>query len=149
MVPYDVLLSYPNKTQPNYISIVDPDGNEVLYSQKFIPACFWLPQYKYTCTVAVSSLVTSWWDTFQRGNILPENFSVLGEITQLPCVWHILSTALLLFFNTKLQDSFFQVQGSFIALLWNQLPCIKVIQHTNKQRDTRTRVRVYIQVKTD
>ncbi|XP_029028124.2 N-acetylated-alpha-linked acidic dipeptidase 2 [Betta splendens] len=29
MVPYDVLLSYPNKTQPNYISIVDPHGNEV------------------------------------------------------------------------------------------------------------------------
>uniref|UniRef100_A0A7N6ATK0 Aminopeptidase NAALADL1 n=1 Tax=Anabas testudineus TaxID=64144 RepID=A0A7N6ATK0_ANATE len=29
MVPYDVLLSYPNKTQPNYISIVDHLGNEV------------------------------------------------------------------------------------------------------------------------
>ncbi|KAG8002088.1 Glutamate carboxypeptidase 2, partial [Nibea albiflora] len=29
MVPYDVLLSYPNKTQPNYISIVDQLGNEV------------------------------------------------------------------------------------------------------------------------
>lgn len=26
---YDVLLSYPNKTQPNYISIIDEDGNEV------------------------------------------------------------------------------------------------------------------------
>ncbi|XP_026155096.1 N-acetylated-alpha-linked acidic dipeptidase 2 isoform X1 [Mastacembelus armatus] len=29
MVPYDVLLSYPNKSQPNYISIVDHLGNEV------------------------------------------------------------------------------------------------------------------------
>lgn len=29
MVPYDVLLSYPNKSQPNYISIVDQQGNEV------------------------------------------------------------------------------------------------------------------------
>lgn len=31
MVPYDVLLSYPNKSQPNYISIVDQLGNEVQY----------------------------------------------------------------------------------------------------------------------
>lgn len=30
LVPYDVLLSYPNKTRPNYISIVDHLGNEVL-----------------------------------------------------------------------------------------------------------------------
>uniref|UniRef100_A0A8D3D9L0 Glutamate carboxypeptidase 2 n=1 Tax=Scophthalmus maximus TaxID=52904 RepID=A0A8D3D9L0_SCOMX len=29
MVPYDVLLSYPNKSRPNYISIVDQLGNEV------------------------------------------------------------------------------------------------------------------------
>uniref|UniRef100_A0AAQ4QU70 Glutamate carboxypeptidase 2 n=1 Tax=Gasterosteus aculeatus aculeatus TaxID=481459 RepID=A0AAQ4QU70_GASAC len=29
MVPYDVLLSYPNKSQPNYISIVDRFGIEV------------------------------------------------------------------------------------------------------------------------
>ncbi|KAK5616575.1 Glutamate carboxypeptidase 2 [Crenichthys baileyi] len=29
MVPYDILLSYPNKSQPNYISIVDHIGNEV------------------------------------------------------------------------------------------------------------------------
>uniref|UniRef100_A0A6Q2WQ27 Glutamate carboxypeptidase 2 n=1 Tax=Esox lucius TaxID=8010 RepID=A0A6Q2WQ27_ESOLU len=29
MVPYDVLLSYPNTTQPNYISIVDHLGNQV------------------------------------------------------------------------------------------------------------------------
>uniref|UniRef100_A0AAX7V699 Glutamate carboxypeptidase 2 n=1 Tax=Astatotilapia calliptera TaxID=8154 RepID=A0AAX7V699_ASTCA len=29
MVPYDVLLSYPNESQPNYISIVDHLGNEV------------------------------------------------------------------------------------------------------------------------
>ncbi|XP_069327044.1 glutamate carboxypeptidase 2 isoform X2 [Eulemur rufifrons] len=26
---YDVLLSYPNKTHPNYISIIDEDGNEI------------------------------------------------------------------------------------------------------------------------
>lgn len=26
---YDVLLSYPNKTHPNYISIIDEDRNEV------------------------------------------------------------------------------------------------------------------------
>uniref|UniRef100_A0A671VJ66 Aminopeptidase NAALADL1 n=1 Tax=Sparus aurata TaxID=8175 RepID=A0A671VJ66_SPAAU len=32
MVPYDVLLSYPNKSQPNYISIVDQLGNEVFNS---------------------------------------------------------------------------------------------------------------------
>lgn len=31
LVPYDVLLSYPNKTQPNYISIVDSVGNEVMH----------------------------------------------------------------------------------------------------------------------
>ena len=29
LVPYDVLLSYPNNSQPNYISIVDQLGNEV------------------------------------------------------------------------------------------------------------------------
>uniref|UniRef100_A0A8C4DVD9 Glutamate carboxypeptidase 2 n=1 Tax=Dicentrarchus labrax TaxID=13489 RepID=A0A8C4DVD9_DICLA len=29
MVPYDVLLSYPNKSEPNYISIIDQLGNEV------------------------------------------------------------------------------------------------------------------------
>lgn len=29
MVPYDVLLSYPNASQPNYISVVDRLGNEV------------------------------------------------------------------------------------------------------------------------
>ncbi|KAM4742232.1 N-acetylated-alpha-linked acidic dipeptidase 2 isoform 2-T2 [Anableps anableps] len=29
MVPYDILLSYPNKSQPNYISILDHTGNEV------------------------------------------------------------------------------------------------------------------------
>ncbi|KAI2656474.1 Glutamate carboxypeptidase 2 [Labeo rohita] len=31
LVPYDVLLSYPNKTSPNYISIVDQLGNEAIY----------------------------------------------------------------------------------------------------------------------
>ncbi|PWA20475.1 hypothetical protein CCH79_00003726, partial [Gambusia affinis] len=29
MVPYDILLSYPNKSQPNFISIVDHNGKEV------------------------------------------------------------------------------------------------------------------------
>ncbi|XP_027901238.1 N-acetylated-alpha-linked acidic dipeptidase 2 [Xiphophorus couchianus] len=29
MVPYDILLSYPNKSEPNYISIVDHNGKEV------------------------------------------------------------------------------------------------------------------------
>lgn len=29
IVPYRVLLSYPNKTQPNYISIIDHYGKEV------------------------------------------------------------------------------------------------------------------------
>ncbi|KAJ8368083.1 hypothetical protein SKAU_G00081110 [Synaphobranchus kaupii] len=29
IVPYDVLLSYPNQTRPNYISIVDDQGSEV------------------------------------------------------------------------------------------------------------------------
>lgn len=29
MVPYDILLSYPNKSQPNYISVVDRHGSEV------------------------------------------------------------------------------------------------------------------------
>uniref|UniRef100_A0A8C9XYX5 Glutamate carboxypeptidase 2 n=1 Tax=Sander lucioperca TaxID=283035 RepID=A0A8C9XYX5_SANLU len=32
MVPYDVLLSYPNKSQPNYISIVDQLGSEYLFT---------------------------------------------------------------------------------------------------------------------
>lgn len=31
MVPYDVLLSYPNQSQPNYISIIDTVGSEVLH----------------------------------------------------------------------------------------------------------------------
>ncbi|XP_034023645.1 N-acetylated-alpha-linked acidic dipeptidase 2 [Thalassophryne amazonica] len=34
LVPYDVLLSYPNKSQPNYIAIVDQLGREV-YSTSF------------------------------------------------------------------------------------------------------------------
>uniref|UniRef100_A0A8C6QY68 Glutamate carboxypeptidase 2 n=1 Tax=Nannospalax galili TaxID=1026970 RepID=A0A8C6QY68_NANGA len=29
LVHYDVLLSYPNETHPNYISIIDEDGNEI------------------------------------------------------------------------------------------------------------------------
>ncbi|XP_073425372.1 N-acetylated-alpha-linked acidic dipeptidase 2-like isoform X2 [Dendrobates tinctorius] len=29
LVPYDVLLSYPNKTRPNYISIIDEHGTEI------------------------------------------------------------------------------------------------------------------------
>ncbi|XP_019664131.1 glutamate carboxypeptidase 2 isoform X1 [Ailuropoda melanoleuca] len=34
---YDVLLSYPNKTHPNYISIIDGDGNEIFNSSLFEP----------------------------------------------------------------------------------------------------------------
>ncbi|XP_044114273.1 putative N-acetylated-alpha-linked acidic dipeptidase isoform X2 [Neovison vison] len=34
---YDVLLSYPNKTHPNYISIIDEDGNEIFNSSLFEP----------------------------------------------------------------------------------------------------------------
>jgi len=59
LVHYDVLLSYPNEKQPNYISIIDEQGNEVtflmiklylcqtslkkqclrLFSHPLIPAC--------------------------------------------------------------------------------------------------------------
>ena len=41
---YDVLLSYPNKTHPNYISIIDEDGNEVSKKNK----------QKYFTSVALS-----------------------------------------------------------------------------------------------
>ncbi|XP_053059753.1 glutamate carboxypeptidase 2 isoform X3 [Acinonyx jubatus] len=34
---YDVLLSYPNKTHPNYISIIDEDGNEIFNTSLFEP----------------------------------------------------------------------------------------------------------------
>ncbi|XP_068411097.1 glutamate carboxypeptidase 2 isoform X2 [Eschrichtius robustus] len=34
---YDVLLSYPNKTHPNYISIIDEDGNELFNTSLFEP----------------------------------------------------------------------------------------------------------------
>ncbi|XP_023581137.1 glutamate carboxypeptidase 2 isoform X4 [Trichechus manatus latirostris] len=34
---YDVLLSYPNKTNPNYISIIDEDGNELFNTSLFEP----------------------------------------------------------------------------------------------------------------
>ncbi|NWU92462.1 FOLH1 carboxypeptidase, partial [Upupa epops] len=29
LVPYDVLLSYPDDTMPNYISVIDEHGNEI------------------------------------------------------------------------------------------------------------------------
>lgn len=32
LVPYDVLLSYPNESRPNYISIVDQLGHEVPFT---------------------------------------------------------------------------------------------------------------------
>lgn len=38
LVPYDVLLSYPNKSQPNYISIVDGLGREVFNTSLAEPA---------------------------------------------------------------------------------------------------------------
>lgn len=31
LVHYDVLLSYPSETQPNYISVIDDQGNEVIF----------------------------------------------------------------------------------------------------------------------
>ncbi|XP_037696959.1 putative N-acetylated-alpha-linked acidic dipeptidase [Choloepus didactylus] len=34
---YDVLLSYPNETHPNYISIIDEDGNEIFNTSLFEP----------------------------------------------------------------------------------------------------------------
>ncbi|XP_067424606.1 N-acetylated-alpha-linked acidic dipeptidase 2-like [Emydura macquarii macquarii] len=34
---YDVLLSYPNETQPNYISIIDDQGNEIFNTSLFEP----------------------------------------------------------------------------------------------------------------
>ncbi|XP_073868716.1 glutamate carboxypeptidase 2 isoform X3 [Macaca fascicularis] len=34
---YDVLLSYPNKTHPNYISIINEDGNEIFNTSLFEP----------------------------------------------------------------------------------------------------------------
>uniref|UniRef100_A0A4X2KDQ5 Aminopeptidase NAALADL1 n=1 Tax=Vombatus ursinus TaxID=29139 RepID=A0A4X2KDQ5_VOMUR len=34
---YDVLLSYPNETNPNYISIIDEDGNEIFNTSLFEP----------------------------------------------------------------------------------------------------------------
>ncbi|KAF5927097.1 hypothetical protein HPG69_018364, partial [Diceros bicornis minor] len=34
---YDVLLSYPNETHPNYISIIDGDGNEIFNTSLFEP----------------------------------------------------------------------------------------------------------------
>uniref|UniRef100_A0A8C0XNA2 glutamate carboxypeptidase II n=1 Tax=Castor canadensis TaxID=51338 RepID=A0A8C0XNA2_CASCN len=35
---YDVLLSYPNKTHPNYISIIDEDGNEIFNTSLYEPS---------------------------------------------------------------------------------------------------------------
>lgn len=32
LVNYDVLLSYPNEKQPNYISVIDDQGTEVIFS---------------------------------------------------------------------------------------------------------------------
>uniref|UniRef100_A0A663LKA3 Glutamate carboxypeptidase 2 n=1 Tax=Athene cunicularia TaxID=194338 RepID=A0A663LKA3_ATHCN len=37
LVHYDVLLSYPNETQPNYISIIDDQGNEIFNTSLFEP----------------------------------------------------------------------------------------------------------------
>ncbi|KAH0625212.1 hypothetical protein JD844_033483 [Phrynosoma platyrhinos] len=37
LAPYDVLLSYPNETNPNYISIVDEHGNEIFNTSLFEP----------------------------------------------------------------------------------------------------------------
>uniref|UniRef100_A0A674JVE7 Aminopeptidase NAALADL1 n=1 Tax=Terrapene triunguis TaxID=2587831 RepID=A0A674JVE7_9SAUR len=37
LVHYDVLLSYPNETNPNYISIIDEHGNEIFNTSLFEP----------------------------------------------------------------------------------------------------------------
>nr|XP_060627107.1 putative N-acetylated-alpha-linked acidic dipeptidase [Anolis sagrei ordinatus] len=37
LAPYDVLLSYPNETNPNYISILDEHGNEIFNTSLFEP----------------------------------------------------------------------------------------------------------------
>ncbi|XP_062983240.1 putative N-acetylated-alpha-linked acidic dipeptidase isoform X1 [Elgaria multicarinata webbii] len=37
LAPYDVLLSYPNETNPNYISIVDENGDEIFNTSLFEP----------------------------------------------------------------------------------------------------------------
>ncbi|XP_049679411.1 N-acetylated-alpha-linked acidic dipeptidase 2-like isoform X3 [Accipiter gentilis] len=37
LVHYDVLLSYPNETQPNYISVIDDQGNEIFNTSLFEP----------------------------------------------------------------------------------------------------------------
>ncbi|XP_075402552.1 glutamate carboxypeptidase 2 isoform X2 [Tenrec ecaudatus] len=37
LAQYDVLLSYPNETHPNYISIIDEDGNELFNTSLFEP----------------------------------------------------------------------------------------------------------------
>ncbi|XP_055970577.1 glutamate carboxypeptidase 2 isoform X2 [Sorex fumeus] len=39
LVHYDVLLSYPNKTHPNYISIIDGNGNEIFNTSLYEPPC--------------------------------------------------------------------------------------------------------------
>uniref|UniRef100_A0A8C0G0W8 Glutamate carboxypeptidase 2 n=1 Tax=Bubo bubo TaxID=30461 RepID=A0A8C0G0W8_BUBBB len=37
LVHYDVLLSYPNETQPSYISVIDDQGNEIFNTSLFEP----------------------------------------------------------------------------------------------------------------
>ncbi|NXV30568.1 NALD2 dipeptidase, partial [Rissa tridactyla] len=37
LVHYDVLLSYPNEKQPNYISVIDGQGNEIFNTLLFEP----------------------------------------------------------------------------------------------------------------
>ncbi|XP_006118445.2 N-acetylated-alpha-linked acidic dipeptidase 2 isoform X1 [Pelodiscus sinensis] len=37
LVHYDVLLSYPNETQPNYVSIIDDQGHEIFNTSLFEP----------------------------------------------------------------------------------------------------------------
>ncbi|NXS96827.1 NALD2 dipeptidase, partial [Jacana jacana] len=37
LVHYDVLLSYPNEKQPNYISVIDDQGNEIFNTSSFEP----------------------------------------------------------------------------------------------------------------
>lgn len=39
LVHYDVLLSYPNETQPNYISVIDDEGSEVIFLRIKLHLC--------------------------------------------------------------------------------------------------------------
>lgn len=55
---YDVLLSYPNKTHPNYISIIDEDGNEVKKIRKETPLSILFKYFLWKNALYISNY---WW----------------------------------------------------------------------------------------